>query len=45
MNKLVLALGLWMTTITAAQMTAPQWDQTKVVHGPTMPPGPDEPIR
>ena len=44
-KMLILFLGAWLLTVTAAQMASPGWDQSRVSHGPTMPPGPDEPIR
>ena len=42
---LIAVLGGTMIGTVAAQMTAPTWNQARVTHGPTMPPGPDEPIR
>lgn len=44
-KMLILFLGTWLVSVTAAQMSSPQWEQARVTHGPTMPPGPDEPIR
>ena len=44
-RMLIAFLGTWLLAVTAAQMSGPGWEQARVTHGPTMPPGPDEPIR
>jgi hypothetical protein len=43
MNKLVLALGMCLISMTSAQKLN-AYHYPYIGHGPTMPPGPDEPI-